>query len=119
MKIELNVLGFINSSFSLKNNTSLNKYTSKIKIEPDYLKRLKDFKNFTHLTIIYYLEENSSLEITSVELINISENILTVRGLNKLALAKILDIKPYHKRFETKEKSKAPEWIDRINRYYF
>lgn len=119
MKIELNVLGFVNSSFSLKNNASLNKYTSKIKIEPNYLKRLKDFKNFTHLTIIYYLEENSSLEITSVELINISENILTVRGLNKLDLGKVVYIKPYHKRFETKEKSKAPEWIDRINRYYF
>ncbi len=59
------------------------------------------------------------LGITSVELIGVRGNILTVRGLDAVDGTPVLDIKPYVPAFDTRLNATAPEWIGRLMEKYF
>ena len=57
--------------------------------------------------------------ITTVKIISLDKNILTVRGLDAVNNTPVLDIKPYFKVFDNIEKSKQPKWVDDIMQDYF
>jgi tRNA-Thr(GGU) m(6)t(6)A37 methyltransferase TsaA len=57
--------------------------------------------------------------ITSVELVQVRENILTVRGLDAIHGTPVLDIKPYVPAFDTRLTAGAPEWMGRLMEKYF
>lgn len=57
--------------------------------------------------------------MTSVELVAVEKNIITVRGLDAIDGTPILDIKPYYPMYDCKEKVRIPEWVSRLMEHYF
>lgn len=57
--------------------------------------------------------------ITSVELINIKENVITVKGLDAINNTPILDIKPYYPMYDCKNNAIVPKWVDNLMEHYF
>ena len=56
--------------------------------------------------------------ITAVEVLSVSENTLTVRGLDAVDGTPVLDIKPYYPVYDKREAT-VPEWVDRLMEDYF
>ena len=52
--------------------------------------------------------------ITAVELVEVAENVLHVRGLDAIDGTSVLDIKPYVPDFDLVENPIVPEWIGRL-----
>jgi tRNA-Thr(GGU) m(6)t(6)A37 methyltransferase TsaA len=57
--------------------------------------------------------------ITTVKIIKIDENTLTVQGLDAINGTPILDLKPFVLQFDYPSDSFHPEWIDRLMEGYF
>ena len=57
--------------------------------------------------------------VTSVELISVAGNIITVRGLDALNDTPVLDLKPYMPIFDKVEDAKLPDWSDQFKEGYF
>ena len=56
---------------------------------------------------------------TTVELIGLRDNILTVKGLDAIDGTPVLDIKPYVPAFDARLNAIAPEWIKKLMENYF
>lgn len=56
--------------------------------------------------------------VTTVEILAVSENSITVRGLDALNGTPVLDIKPYFPVFDKRE-AKTPDWVDVLMDQYF
>lgn len=56
--------------------------------------------------------------VTSVEILAVTENSLTVRGLDAINGTPVLDIKPYFPVFDKRE-AKTPDWVDILMDQYF
>lgn len=57
--------------------------------------------------------------ITSVNLLSIKDNIITVKGLDAIDGTPILDIKPYYPVFDKRDNAVVPEWVNILMREYF
>jgi tRNA-Thr(GGU) m(6)t(6)A37 methyltransferase TsaA len=57
--------------------------------------------------------------ITTVKLLAVQENILTVQGLDAIDETPVLDIKPYFPQFDLASGLRYPEWVDRLMKNYF
>lgn len=57
--------------------------------------------------------------ITSVELLSVSGNVITVKGLDAIDNTPILDIKPYYPMYDCKDNAIVPEWVSRLMAHYF
>ena len=57
--------------------------------------------------------------ITSVELLSVVDNVITVRGLDALNDTPVLDLKPYMPIFDKVEDVKLPDWSDQFKEGYF
>ena len=56
--------------------------------------------------------------ITAVEIVSVTEDCLSVRGLDAIDGTPVLDIKPYYPVYDRKEAA-VPEWVDRLMEHYF
>ena len=56
--------------------------------------------------------------VTSVEILTVSENSITVQGLDAINGTPVLDIKPYFPVFDRRE-AKTPDWVDILMDQYF
>ena len=57
--------------------------------------------------------------ITAVEILEVGDTRLEVRGLDAVDGTPLLDIKPYVPHFDRVEKPVVPEWTDRLMKGYF
>ncbi len=57
--------------------------------------------------------------VTSVKLIDVKENVITVQGLDAINGTPVLDIKPYFPIYDTKQNVVTPEWVDILMKEYF
>ncbi len=57
--------------------------------------------------------------ITSVKLISVENNIITVKGLDAINNTPIIDIKPYYPQYDCKENAIVPEWVTQLMKHYF
>lgn len=57
--------------------------------------------------------------MTSVQIVSVNNNILTVKGLDAINGTPILDIKPYYPMYDCKENATVPEWVMRLMEHYF
>ena len=60
----------------------------------------------------------NTIGITSVEIVNVSDNSITVKGLDAIDGTSVLDIKPYYPVYDRKDAT-VPEWVDRLMEHYF
>lgn len=56
--------------------------------------------------------------MTSVEILSVTDDTLTVKGLDAIDGTPVLDIKPYYPVYDRKEAA-VPEWVDRLMEHYF
>ena len=56
--------------------------------------------------------------MTSVEIIEVSDKTLTVKGLDAIDGTAVLDIKPYYPVYDKKD-AIFQEWVDRLIEHYF
>ena len=57
--------------------------------------------------------------ITSVKLVSVDANVITVKGLDAVDGTPVLDIKPYFPVYDSKSNAEIPEWVDRLMDNYF
>lgn len=57
--------------------------------------------------------------ITSVEILGVEKNIVTVKGLDAINGTPVLDIKPYIPAFDKRDNAVVPEWNIRLMQNYF
>ena len=60
----------------------------------------------------------NQIGMTSVEVIDVSEDRIVVKGLDAINGTPVLDIKPYYPVYDKKDAS-VPEWVDRLMEHYF
>ena len=60
----------------------------------------------------------NQIGMTSVRILSVSENALTVQGLDAIDGTPILDIKPYYPVYDRKD-AEVPEWVGRLMEHYF
>lgn len=57
--------------------------------------------------------------ITTVELISIQENVLTVKGLDAIDGTPVLDLKPYYPDYDWIANPSVPQWVETLMENYF
>ena len=57
--------------------------------------------------------------VSSVEIVNIKEDSLEVRGLDAIDTTPVIDIKPYFPHFDKIDNPRVPEWVNRLMQNYF
>lgn len=57
--------------------------------------------------------------ITTVEILSIANNVMTVQGLDANDQTAILDIKPYIAVFDARENVSVPDWMNKLMQDYF
>ena len=57
--------------------------------------------------------------ITACELLGVSGNVVTVRGLDAIDGTPVLDLKPYFPTYDCREDAVIPEWVSRLMEHYF
>jgi tRNA-Thr(GGU) m(6)t(6)A37 methyltransferase TsaA len=60
----------------------------------------------------------NQIGMTSVDILGIDGNTLSVKGLDAVAGTPVLDIKPYYPVYDCKDAT-VPEWVDRLMEHYF
>ena len=133
-----------------KKDVSWGEDISTIRLNKEYIGGLKGLENFSHVTIIYYLDQAvydrekhlkrhpqnredmplvgifsqrgkdrpNRIGMTSVQVVEVSEDTLTVKGLDAVDGTPVLDIKPYYPVYDRKD-AKVPKWVDRLMEHYF
>lgn len=61
----------------------------------------------------------NGIGITSVKLLSVNKNIITVQGLDAIDKTPILDIKPYYPKYDLQGCVTVPEWVNLLMADYF
>ena len=150
MQINIEPIGFVSNDVQGKKDVSWGEDISTIRLNEEYIGGLKGLEDFSHVTIIYYLDQAvynrekllkrhpqnredmplvgifsqrgkdrpNRIGMTSVQIVEVSENSLTVKGLDAIDGTPVLDIKPYYPVYDRKDAT-VPEWVDRLMEHYF
>lgn len=59
------------------------------------------------------------LGVSAVEIVDVGDDYLQVRGLDAIDATPVVDIKPYFPQFDQIEAPTVPEWVDRLMQGYF
>jgi len=59
------------------------------------------------------------LGITAVELLDVGENHITVRGLDAIDGTPVIDIKPYFPQYDRVDSPVVPAWVEELMKNYF
>lgn len=61
----------------------------------------------------------NQIGMTSVKIVDVSDDLLVVEGLDAINGTPILDIKPYYPVYDCKSNAVVPEWVNRLMEHYF
>ncbi|MFQ6011682.1 MAG: tRNA (N6-threonylcarbamoyladenosine(37)-N6)-methyltransferase TrmO [Nitrososphaerales archaeon] len=116
---------------------------SRIELDGKYVEGLKDLGNYSHVTVVFWLNLVDSCDIThtpqgrqdvpevgifacrcparpnpiaitTAELLGMEGRMLKVRGLDAVDGSPVLDIKPYTPQYDLREKVRVPDWVDKL-----
>lgn len=150
MQINMEPIGVVCNDVQGKKDTSWGEDISTIRLNEEYIGGLQGLHDFSHVTIIYYLDQAvynrekhlkrhpqnredmplvgifsqrgkdrpNRIGMTSVQIVEVSEDTLTVKGLDAIDGTPVLDIKPYYPVYDRKDAT-VPEWVDRLMEHYF
>lgn|SRR3989338_7576225 len=113
-------------------------------IDSKYKDALTGLDGYSHLIVIYWMHDVKTCDIrhvpqektgevpevgifacrcpqrpnpigvSTVEIIGIKDNIITVKGLDVIADTPILDVKPYTPQYDAVPKAKVPDWVNKL-----
>lgn len=113
---------------------------AKIELLPEYVDGLKDIEGFSHLTLIYHLHKvkgyelevvpfmdneahgifacrspkrPNALGLSTVKLLSVEGNVLTISGADILNETPLLDIKPFFPRYDNRTENVRAGWLDK------
>lgn len=116
---------------------------SKIDVEEKYMDGLRGLEDYSHVTVIYWMNLADSCTIThrpqgrddvpevgifacrcptrpnpvgisTAELLSIERNTLTVKGLDAVDGTPVMDIKPYTPQYDFRRNVRVPAWVSRL-----
>ena len=143
LSVNLKIIGIIHSPYKLTSDVPrrYKKETSEIEIYEEYKQGLKGIEDFSHIHVFYWLHKSKgySLQVntpwddvphglfttrsphrpnpiahSTVKLIERKDNILKVKGLDAIDSAPVLDIKPYVKKFDIRERA-ISGWLEKTD----
>jgi len=57
--------------------------------------------------------------VTAVEILDVGDDYLEIKGLDAINETPILDIKPYYPHYDKVDDSRVPEWVNSLMKGYF
>lgn len=116
---------------------------TEIVIDKNYSKGLDGIEDYSHVIVVYWMDKEKECHLkhypqgrkdipfvgifacrcpqrpnriafSTVKLISRKGNVLTVKGLDIINGAPILDIKPYTPQYDKVEKAKVPDWVNKL-----
>lgn len=87
----------------------------------DRVRRPREMKEMPEVGIFAQRAKDrpNSLGISAVQIVAVTYERITVRGLDAVDGTPVLDIKPYFPAFDRVESPRVPAWVDRLMRGYF
>jgi tRNA-Thr(GGU) m(6)t(6)A37 methyltransferase TsaA len=122
-----------------------NKVVTDLVMNEEYKEALEGLEDYSHLIVVYWMHEVTTCDIrkvpqgkigdvpevgifacrcpqrpnpigiTTVQIISIKDNIITVKGLDVIENTPILDIKPYTPQYDEIQKAKVPDWVSKLD----
>ena len=144
MEITLKPIGFA-ENFEQKHFGGWQKISTDIVINEEYKEALFGLEEYSHVVVIYWMNEVKTCDIrhvpqgkvgevpevgifacrcaqrpnpigiSTVKLIGIKDNVMSVQGLDVIANTPILDIKPYTPQYDAAPNAKIPDWVNKLD----
>jgi len=144
MKITLKPIGIAQNQ-EKKHFGGWEKVVTNIIINEEYKEALSGLQDYSNLIVVYWMHEVKSCDIrhvpqgkvgevpevgifacrcpqrpnpigiSTVEILSIKDNILTVKGLDVINDTPIIDIKPYTPQYDAAPDAKVPEWVNKLD----
>jgi len=136
-------IGVVRNDVKEPRHGGFNELESRIIIDEEYVGGLKDLKDYSHVTIVFWLSLVNSVDIThtpqgrkdvpevgifacrcpdrpnpiaitTVELLGLEDGVLKVKGLDAVDGTPVLDIKPYTPQYDLPQNVRVPDWVNRL-----
>ena len=144
MEIKLKPIGFAENQ-EKKHFGGWDAIVTDLVIDKEYQDALKGLEDYSHLIIIYWMHDIKTCDIrhvpqgkvgevpevgifacrcpqrpnpigvSTVEILGIRDNVVTVKGLDVIKDTPILDIKPYTPQYDSVSDAKVPDWINKLD----
>lgn len=145
MEITFKSIGTTRNQEKKKHFGSWKDVVTELIIDKPYMDALYGLKDFSHCIVIYFMHEVKKCDIrhvpqgkvgivpevgifacrctqrpnpigiTTVEIIDIKDNIVSVKGLDVISGTPLLDIKPYTPQYDFIPNAKTPDWINKLD----
>ena len=144
MQISLNPIGFAKNQ-EKKHFGRWRDIVSNLVIDKQYEAALTGLEDYSHLIVVYWMHDIKTCDIrhvpqgkvgevpevgifacrcpqrpnpvgvSTVEIVSINDNIVTVKGLDVIANTPIIDIKPYTPQYDAISNARVPEWVYKLD----
>lgn len=144
MEIKLKPIGFTKNQ-EKKHFGGWHEVVTELIIDEQYKDALDGLEDYSHLIVIYWMHQVEACDIrhvpqgkvgevpevgifacrcpqrpnpigiSTVEILSIKDNIITVKGLDVIKDTPILDIKPYTPQYDTITNAKTPDWVNKLD----
>lgn len=144
MEIKLNPIGFAKNKES-KHFGNWRQVVTELIIEPKYQEALFGLEDYSHLIVLYWMHEVKTCDIrhvpqgkvgevpeigifacrcparpnpiglSTVKILSIKDNVVTVQGLDVINNTPILDLKPYTPQYDVARGAKVPSWVNKLD----
>ncbi|MDP8219326.1 MAG: TrmO family methyltransferase [Candidatus Theseobacter exili] len=84
-------------------------------------RRPKNLETMPKIGILSQRAKNrpNPIGVTVVEIVNVENEYIEVKGLDAINETPILDIKPYYPHYDKIDNPEIPEWVNRLMKKYF
>lgn len=143
MDITLKPIGFARNA-EKKHFGGWDKVVTELVINPEYKDSLAGLEDYSHLIVLYFMHEVKTCDIrhvpqgkvgvvpevgifacrctgrpnpigvSTVKIVGIKDNIVTVQGLDVINDTPLLDIKPYTPQYDAAPDAKVPAWVGKL-----
>lgn len=143
MEITLKSIGFARNGEG-KHFGGWREVVSDLVIDAGYKDVLDGLADYSHIIVVYFMHEVKACElrhvpqgkrglvpevgifacrcparpnpigISTVKLLGIKDNVVTVQGLDVINNTPILDIKPYTPQYDAVSDARVPEWVNKL-----
>ena len=121
------------------------KVVTDLVVNQDYESALQGLKDYSHVIVLYWMHEVKKCDllhvpqgkvgevpevgifacrcaerpnpvgISTVKLLGIKDNVVTVEGLDVIQDTPILDIKPYTPQYDAAPTARVPQWVNKLD----
>jgi len=144
MDIKINPIGFAKNQ-EQEHFGNWRDVITDLVIKNKYEDALKGLEDYSHIIVVYWIhgaktcdirhvpqgkvgevpevgifacrcaQRPNPIGISTVEIISVKNNIVTVKGLDVIKDTPILDIKPYTPQYDFAQNPKIPDWVNKLD----